>query len=1043
MGSQNKSFLVVIMLGSFVLSLGTSAPSPALFAAEIQGAATAIDRIKSVIDSGKETANPTTDERNTLMRDMEQFEKTKGSMSKGEAAMQWVHLAERFLQLPHMDPRQIEAKDLEEFKLLLKTTTVKSLFEILPGPESWPEIATLCEEKINTGNDAPAGLRSLLIFINLLNHNVDQVLSDLESFETSALEQDTYSKEQIRLWFSQIKDEIKKHEPTNKSSGVVEAFELVLSSFESFATQPAIVRAPDLLKETDRDRATKLLKRALHSPTIYLEIPSGQETRKLGIEVALAEIDALKRTQWGLVHSIETTELFEKLYEKFVRSKINPDQNYAQMVTSQAQAIPFEGENDLKKRAISYYVLGLLSENRINEAIDFTLSLENELISASEFESSLEATERVDLFPIYTDFLDTILKNNPELPFWKQYIKIALTSHRTDILQNTLISILKREEIDFLLKQNIRKHFITVLLAQDKIDEALKIFAEIESTEPLGEGRKNRQEFADLLFDLGRDFYALGKVLERKDIEDRGSLMALKAFQDKLDNEDPGSGLSSTYELGKFVAILIERKDFSSAEQLIIESTLNQIDKAQKGARYSTEMIHFALSGTFAELAKLYGKSGQHREVITLLNLSPWWNAEDLSDLHDQELFLVVAKALHEVGESDRAITILKSYLLEKSNDDEAYQLLVEIAGNDIMPWLEELYRMDRFEERPLMWKAYLLYKDEQYDLAEKAIRQAMNVDPTDGEQEAGQRVHSYSLLADILEAKGDKESAAFFRDVVKSVRIAEQGDLFSKAGLVTRSIDFYQEAMAVFADAYCIQWRLAERLYATGDLEGSKEHYRIAFERMPEQFGQVASFCFGCEGAFDKIQSRSAAEEVFSHLLETSPARPQVYFLYGLLRKSQKRIPEAYSYFKKAVELDQDYLDAWKEISKLSDSVYLSREEKDQIVIKMLSLDSQQKHFSANLSDVVDWANLWRTLANNQGIVMKQPKTLYPLPESAKLLEEKMGTEAQDTSAEYFYGLMNRYFNNNSKTLSPSELLSQHGMVSTLDYFISLEKQQ
>ena len=100
------------------------------------------------------------------------------------------------------------------------------------------------------------------------------------------------------------------------------------------------------------------------------------------------------------------------------------------------------------------------------------------------------------------------------------------------------------------------------------------------------------------------------------------------------------------------------------------------------------------------------------------------------------------------------------------------------------------------------MWKAYLYFKDGQLDIAEKLIRQAMSVDPTDGEQKAGQRVHSYELLADILEAKGDLENASFFRDVVKSVRIAEEGDELSRAGLVNRSIEYYHEAMGIFADA-------------------------------------------------------------------------------------------------------------------------------------------------------------------------------------------------------------------------------------------------
>ena len=41
------------------------------------------------------------------------------------------------------------------------------------------------------------------------------------------------------------------------------------------------------------------------------------------------------------------------------------------------------------------------------------------------------------------------------------------------------------------------------------------------------------------------------------------------------------------------------------------------------------------------------------------------------------------------------------------------------------------------------------------------------------------------------------------------------------------------------------------------GNLAEARKHYEIAFRRMPEQFGQVASFCFGCEGVFNHPESR------------------------------------------------------------------------------------------------------------------------------------------------------------------------------------------
>lgn len=1008
-------------------------------AAEMQGATKITEQVKEFVEAEKTALAPVINKRLELALDMEKFEQEKESMTSLEAANQWIEIAKRFLQMPQLIPEQLEADSLYEFRLLVKTGNIAELFAIIPGPDCWPEIATLCKSKLAEDTGLPAGFKSIHMFISLLTGDLSSIYSDLDIFEDIALKQKTYNEEQIRQWFRYIREEVKKHDAENTGTNSAVAFEQVLASYESFLTEPAIVRAPDLLKIADRNKAETLIKRALSTSTIYLEIPSGEQTRQLGEEIVLAKVDSLNRPQWGMVHSIHTTELFEKLYEKFELSKITTDQDYAEMVTG-SRVSAFEGERDLKKRAISFYILGLLAKGRTEDAVNFALTQKDEMISASIFKASLDATEKTDLLPLYSKFLSLVLVEKPELPFWKQFIEISLVSENQETVHNTLSKALEKKDISFMSKQQIKKHLITLLLAQDKISEALKVYKDIEETKTNEQSRKTRYDFANLKYSLAQKLFDLGMVLKQQEISDWGASMATDSFYQLLENEDPSTSYYPSYKLNKLIAILVERNEFSKAEKLILESTRKQIEAARQSSGYSSESIKYSLAQSFGQLLKLYGNAGQYEEVISLLDITPWWNVENLSRINDEEILLTAAKAFQKTGNEKKALEVIKSYLLDKPGNDDGYRILVELATDDIIPWLDKLNKMDRFEERPLMWKGYLLYKSGEYDEAEKAIRQAMSIDPTDGEQKAGQRVHSYSLLADVLEAKGDKENATFFRDVVNSVRIAEEGDLLSEAGLVSRSIDHYQNAMGVFADAYCIQWRLAERLYATGDLAGAREHYKIAFERMPEQFGQVASFCFGCEGAFDKMQSRSAAEEVFDHLLETTPERPQVYFLYGLLRKSQKRLPEAYEYFDKAVKLDPDYLDAWKEIFSLSESVYLSRKEKDKIIIKMLSLDPSKKHFYANISEVVNWVGLWKTLEENQSLTIEKPEDLYPLNESTKTLNIEREKLTSNNGFDYYYAHLARWYDQN-KNMSPGKQLSQHEMIATLEYFISLEK--
>jgi len=92
----------------------------------------------------------------------------------------------------------------------------------------------------------------------------------------------------------------------------------------------------------------------------------------------------------------------------------------------------------------------------------------------------------------------------------------------------------------------------------------------------------------------------------------------------------------------------------------------------------------------------------------------------------------------------------------------------------------------------------------------------------------------------------------------------------------VTRkALALYEEALGIFADAYCIQSRLALRYESLGDSENALKYYQRAFELMPDSFGRIESHCFGCEGAFGSPVAQGVAERVFTALAEKPDAKP------------------------------------------------------------------------------------------------------------------------------------------------------------------------
>lgn len=241
-------------------------------------------------------------------------------------------------------------------------------------------------------------------------------------------------------------------------------------------------------------------------------------------------------------------------------------------------------------------------------------------------------------------------------------------------------------------------------------------------------------------------------------------------------------------------------------------------------------------------------------------------------------------------------------------------------------------------------------------DEAEKSARQAISIDPSDGEQGRGDRMRAYAVLGDILERKGDPEKAAQMRQAVRAIRLSEDADQFRSAGLLTRAATSYEKALGYFADAYCIQSRLAVQLTALGKLDEASAHYERAFELMPESFGRMESHCFGCEHAFAGARAQNAAERVFLKLVAQQPANPRVHYLLGYLRMEQDRKPEAAHEFAEAVKLDPDYINAWKQLAANTDDPVA----RDRAALNLLRLDPRQRHDSVDAEGINDLRGLW-----------------------------------------------------------------------------------
>ena len=510
---------------------------------------------------------------------------------------------------------------------------------------------------------------------------------------------------------------------------------------------------------------------------------------------------------------------------------------------------------------------------------------------------------------------------------------------------------------------------------------------------------------------------------------------------DDLSDDDDESEILSAYAAASFLRALEKHGRAGKVEKAMIDLTVRRLRRGdddetpvvQLTSEQMTALLHDAeeMRDLAVMLLQFYVRQGRMSDAIALLEDAPLWGgARDVlqllrhsryayygGDYYDEDedensggLTAAIAKTLHAAGRANEAALFLDALMLDDHSRDWTYELLLQIAETktqaeteaqaetetqaqarleQFIAKMDALHARDAFEERPLIWKAEALRRLKRLDEAEAAARLALKIDPTDGEQPAGDRVRAYAVLGAILEELGKTDDAKFFKDVVESVRIAEEGDKLNALGLAQRSLDRYAEASQLFADAYCVQWRLAERLREMGKTDEAQKHYEIAFERMPEQFGQVASLCFGCVGVFDSAESASAAETVLTRLVEMPPVRPAAYYLMGQLREKQKRHSEACDWFAKALESDPGYLDAMLKLNAMKK--HIDRDDIDWagLQARILRLDPLGRHIAINASDIQDWPLFWSARAAILKTLPEIPDAIFPLAANAKRLDE------------------------------------------------------
>lgn len=872
------------------------------------------------------------------------YEAKSDGMSPEAAAAGWLALAEDYARVP-------PAEWGSDSPWGYDSTRFRALVRVLPRGEAWPALAAVIRRRPVTPKDRLA--KPLALVAAGLSPESPESRALLTRFkdESISTNRDPLSAgpDMIRRFYAENSPEwreLMKAEWRESLAGL----ERPRGEFEWRSDREYLGEIPDLVTLFGEAEATRMLTRVLSSGrSIEVSEVRGEATRALLTKLAVAAAETMPQPAWFAVTPEAPPVLFETLSRRFPlnREAAGALAAYVEGRHAAGELVPViervrtdKGFSDMMSSALSY-----LDNNRVSPAEFFDLALA--CVQANPGAVKVEKMQK----------LAALAGRTAE---WSAWVRTALAS--PDLPPHA------RAEYEDALTR--------AMLADDRVEEAsARLLAQL--AEPISEGQvaASGREVGDPIDRRVRaalTLWCLGDATGHPEWCAR-AVAAVEALETAYPEAAPDQS-------GIFYAMVpdLDLRAARVARRLLTMSN----DPARANHDGSEELV---------VLFDAYARAGRHADAIAVLERAPQWGVSDLAELPDYAFDAArrarLAESLAALGRRDEALRVLDVSLEASPGSDALYQVLLAQLGptESFLNRMEALCAANRFEERPLIWKASVLPAQGRLDEAERAVRAAIAIDPSDGEQGKGDRMRAYAVLADILEKKGDAESAAVYRGAVEAIRIGETADGLYEAGLLKRALARYEESLTKFADAYCVQSRLALRYLEAGDTEKAAQHYERAFELMPDSFGRVESHCFGCEGAFEGPLAQGVAERVFGAFLAKNPDHPRARYLMGYLRESQGRKEEAAAEYRRAVALDPDYLNAWVKLGDILPAVAPVPGESERCTDALRRLNPRASLPTPRVRTAADWD---RARAADR----TRPASLFPLKASAAKLASAPG---------------------------------------------------
>lgn len=868
------------------------------------------------------------------------------------------------------------------------------LLTALPSPEIWPHFISRIKKQADSEEDGKKQY-ILLMIAALLEGDQDAQMRLSEDYFSGLSSDDRYSVYQIESYIDDVF--IRSANKNISRQYLNDKLSRAKSSGES-----TYIHLPNLIPIYGAEDAIAMIRQVLKSENVYVNTNSIQTSNAIKNEI-IALGDQVKTPQWDFVNAIEPISI--ALFESASFSRRLP------------------GDEDRFLQASAYYLFSLVIDQQIDKAL--LVAKENDIkissIDSNVFKKIIDAGYAKSIY----EFIRRYMGQSSDMELLETYIDLAIAAGQHSELLGYLNALRKSNKNkgaeSIRLDVLVTKAYFAVGDAENGFDEFGKLRANY---------KKRKEMFAalqDALLPLAVNVMNAGFYSDNPRWYAEGKVFAGELSRDWL--------VSKGALYYAYIDALIVNGDLVGAQNVLVEH-----------ARLAATSANFSASPEAAEyLMFVYAKAGQCQEVLALLDGYKGWGAMDATLLMfhkvgSPSIFVgeYVSACLIDQGRSDVARSMLELLMAYEPGYDPAYSLYKKVVGaGEAIEYFDKLYHFDAFEERPLIWKASVLMDQGKFSDALSVLQKALTIDPSDGEQHLGRRMLAYQLMGEVYDALGDTQKAQDFKGIIDAIRLAEKADKLNAAGFNQKAVSMYDEASKRFSGAYCIQSRLAVRQNAFGLTEQSLEHYRRAYELMPDSFGYMESHCLGCSAVFKNKSGQELAEKVFQDLLNHNTNKPQIYYMMGYLKKTQKDYTSAWAFFQKAASLDGGYINAWSEMNKVQRELIIKQSDYDQTITNLIRLDPMVRHVDIGEHTVRDLKALWTSTEaiGNESLPKIEPT--YKLKASADTIELSLGAlnpAQRKVFIEYYSAA--RDMGRDSPIL-PAEVLSQHKGVQAISSLI------